>query len=248
MKRSAASIVVISSLLVLGFAVDAFSQLTAVGPIDPLNGFPQWYQDRPVRPGRPGTRLRLCLTEPICEHDRVIPRNPFSRRIGFGHNAFYWEATAEISTRINPRFAKLEMGVMANWRDGVPRRGRRVINFIRIDLRQAPYALYTVIHPFGQETIDLRPAGANGVRVRSVGGRNFSAALRGPVTRFLRGSNPPPGFIGDWSALGRITGSPRGANFFRVIAVSPPGINLGGNIRPNVVQTTRFQVQGRLAR
>ena len=244
MKRKAAKVFVISSLFLLGFAIDAFSQLATVGPLDPVSGFPQWYGDSPIRPGGAATRLVLCLTEPTCEHDRIIPGDRFSQRIGFGQNAFYWGATAEIATRINDRFAKLEMGVRANWTGVPPNRVRRVFNFIRIDLRQAPDALYTVVHPFGRETIDLRPPGAKGVLVRSVGGRNFRASLNGPVTRFLRGTNPAPGFIGDWSVLQRITGSPKNTNFFRVIA--PPGIDLGGTTRPNVVQTTQFRIQGDL--
>jgi hypothetical protein len=182
----------------------------------------------------------LCLTDLVCEFDNPVPRNPFSQRIGFGRQAFYWGATADIG-----RLASLEMGVKTAWVGGVVRDGnQRVMNFIRIDLRQVPDAVYTVTHPFGVETMDLTVPGATGVLVRSVSGRTFRAALNGPVTSFLRGTNPAPGFIGDQSVLQTITGSPNGTNFFRVIG--PPGVNLGGNVRQNVVTTTRFLIQGDL--
>ena len=45
------------ALALAGLASPAFAVLDSVGPVDPANGFPQWYMDRN------GTVLELCVNQ-----------------------------------------------------------------------------------------------------------------------------------------------------------------------------------------
>ena len=241
MKTKTAKFMVFLPLFVLGFALTAHAQLT-VGPLNPATGFPQWYQD----PTAPAAQLEICLDQVLCEFTPPIQGNRFSQRIGFGKRAFFWNAQANIGQR-----AEMEMGIQTLFTGGVVRNGnQRVRNFIRIDLRNLPrQGTYRVVHPFGTETFNVVPDPVNGNLevnfVRDVGGRNFSSALNGPVTRFLRSVNPPAGFLGNASVFTRVTGSPTNRNFFRLIG--PAGVNLGGPpTQRNVVTTNQFKIMGQV--
>jgi hypothetical protein len=128
---------------------------------------------------------------------------------------------------------------------------RRVLNHIRIDLRNLPVnGTYRVIHPFGTNTFNVT-LGPNGRRevdfVQQTGGANFNAALNGPVGPFVRPVNSPdPRFIGSPDTAQRVTGAVApGRNFFRIIG--PANADLGGVApRQNIITQTRFSVAGQV--
>ena len=74
--------------------VPARAELAAVGPLDPANGFPLWYQDQA------GTTLELCLDTvssaagPLCLLAQPNPNAPISFPDNFGAEAFWWSATS----------------------------------------------------------------------------------------------------------------------------------------------------------
>jgi hypothetical protein len=240
MSTKAMKFLFLLPLLILGLASHADAQLVR-GPINPANGFPLWYQDSAGVP----TRLQLCLDPVSCEADPPLA-GAFSQAIGFGRQAFWWEATADIG-----RLATIQIGIRTSWVGGVVARGNQlVINFIRIDVRNLPAGgLYVITHPFGVERINVVADPITGRFdinfLRSVRGRPLSAnVLAGPVTKFLK-APARAGFIGDPKIARRITGSPRGTNFFRIRA--PAGVDIGGNPTPNVITQSLFLVQGQLA-
>ncbi|MCX7771116.1 MAG: carboxypeptidase regulatory-like domain-containing protein, partial [Proteobacteria bacterium] len=116
---------------------------------------------------------------------------------------------------------------------------------IRMDV-PAP-GTYTVIHPYGQETFNVEAIGpGHEIRMsRDIEMIGFNTLHNGAVGPVLVAIDPlpPTGFVGDINVDQRVTGSPCGTNFFRVIG--PPGVDLGNG--PGVpVETDLFAVQGKL--
>jgi len=68
--------------IVLGFWSSAHPALLAVGPTDPINGFPQGYQDTN------GVQLQLCLDPINCVPDRPIAAMLSHKRLALelGHS------------------------------------------------------------------------------------------------------------------------------------------------------------------
>ncbi|MEM5786067.1 MAG: hypothetical protein AAGU11_02040 [Syntrophobacteraceae bacterium] len=225
-------------ILLFGLAAEATAQLVA-GPINPANGFPRTIQSPGLTPAAPPMVVRLCLVNAFCSNDPPIPGNAFSERVGFGREVFYWRATADIG-----RVATLEMGVATRWAGGVvANRRQRVVNFIRVDLRNLPSGgTYRVLHPFGAETFNVVADAQGRFNVDFI--RSAGLGQPSPVTKFLKAANAPAGFLGDSNTPSRVTGSPIRRNFFRVIG--PAGVDLGGTVQPNVVATSLFTVEGTL--
>lgn len=78
-------------ILVIGHWQAAYADLAAVGPVDPLKGFPSWYQDIN------GLQLEICLNPSFCLPDPPDPANPFDAITGFGAEAFWWGADATVA-------------------------------------------------------------------------------------------------------------------------------------------------------
>ncbi|MEM5788109.1 MAG: hypothetical protein AAGU11_12385 [Syntrophobacteraceae bacterium] len=249
MNTKRIELLVLALLLVAGFAGIAEARLSTVSPTT-ANGFPLWYSDLPAT-NAAGTRLGLCVDATFCDVSSAIAGNPLSERTGFGRKAWYWRAQTRI-TRGNQVIAEVKMGVEAGYVGGAVAAPRRMTNnFIIIELKNLPVdGNYTVIHPYGRNTFRVvaEPGGGNRevTFINRVGGRNFSLALNGPVGRYLKGVDPAPplGFIGWHNTLQTVTGSPGGTNFVRIIG--PPGANLGGTTRPNVVTQNQFFLSGQL--
>lgn len=219
--------------------------LTAIGPIDPQNGFPLWYRDST------GLQLRLCVGDPVrCLFtDPPIAGNAFSQQIGFGANAFYMRARADLNAGPNGDPADLELALKAAFTNGPPANGQQVV-FGRIRFRAAGLennTTYVLTHPYGVDNI---PTDNNGnidfsldVGCTADDGLvacDFTRAFGSRVDPFLTAvaPAPPAGFIGDPTILQTLTGSPFGTNFFRI-----QGTNAGGQ-GVNVVQTDLFRLQG----
>ncbi len=217
-----------------------------IGPINPQNGFPEYVQDAQ------GLALSICLDEPMCFFDPVDPDNPFSVQIGFGAEGFWWAAEAGIATP-SGFDARLIMAAEAAFNLEVPVDGDQFpFTRLRIRMDGVEPGIYTVTHPFGQESFLLgegeRP------RIRTSYDIEFAAdsVHQGRVGPFLTWDNtepaPPPGYIGDASIAHTIAGSPCGTNFFRIEATALDGvtpIDLDG-AGSNVVQTDQFIVMGKL--
>ena len=260
--------------VVLGFGQTAGAAMTAVSPaVDPVNGYPLWYQDVT------GLQLPLCFDALNCFADPVDPTNPDSVALGVGGETFYALAEAlipmpalEIPNPPNPPLiggqALLVLGVEGAFDGlGLPAVGQQMV-FTRARFRiDAPVAgIYTVTHPFGVEQWNVVVPGRRAINSEvgepHVAGNigligdigclaapcDFSLALAGLNGPFLMwdpaiAPAAPAGFLGSFNTPHEITGSPIGRNIFRVDG--PVGSNLGG---PGIdfVETNLFNLQGQV--
>jgi hypothetical protein len=235
--------IMLAVMLVIGLSHAAFAALAAVGPTNPQNGFPLWYQDGAA------LSLELCLDGVNCVFDPPIPGNNFSQLIGFGAEAFYWSADALIP--IPTGNALLVLALEAAWEspDGNPLDGTQLaFNRLRIRIDAPVNGTYVVTHPFGTEVFTNVIAGPSAINLTSdIGAPTpaFDVALSGAVGPFLTAVAPAPpvGFVGNALLDQTVTGSPTGNNFFRV--QGPAGSNLDG-LGGTEVQTALFAVQGKI--
>jgi hypothetical protein len=250
-KTKKGVVVILSVLALLTFTLAARSQaaLQAVGPTDPINGFPQWYQDTN------GVTLGLCLDPVNCLVDPVVPGNDFSALTGFGGEAFWWSTETGIPIAAGGALPTgggsllvLAMEAAYGGLTELPVDGEQV-SFGRIRIRiDTPVAgTYTVTHPFGVNVFEAA-AGINGVNFTEDIGClalpcDFSLALASNIGPFLTAvaPAPPAGFLGNALVDQTVTGSPNGTNFFRI--EGPAGSNLDG-LGNDTIETDLFSVSG----
>ena len=219
------------------------------GPISADNGFPTWYQDDR------GLRLELCLDEGadaggLCLTPLNDPNAPPTLD-NFGDvEAFWWVGDARMANIGvgGAGDARLRLAAEAAFANEAAVDGDQV-SFGRIRVRVEnlrPGTVYKVTHPYG--VMNLRSDGTGVINVtRDVGcvvtPCNFNTALRSPVfDGFLRWTrNAPAGHIGNPNVDHRVTGSPKGTNFFRI-----QGPNVGGRGN-DTRQTFLFSLAGRRA-
>jgi len=225
-----------------------------IGPVNPVNGFPEYVVDSE------GVAMQICLDEiasdgtPVgCLFDPPDPdATSFSSQIGFGAEAFWWLAESSIDT---PRLSALVVqAIEAAFVAEVPIDGEQFpFTRLRIRVDMPEPGIYTVIHPYGEETF-IVDAIDNGQEIRESFDIEFAAdtvhqGRVGPVLRWdATPPAPPPGYLGDGLTEHTITGSPCGNNFFRVVGVGLDGvtpIDLDGNGN-NLVQNDLFVVAGQL--
>src|SRR5262245_29935070 len=232
--------------------------LAAAGPVDPANGYPQFYQDKA------GLTLAPCLDQVAgdpCVLAGTIPNPsaPITFPTNFPEEFFYGAADADIG----PPFAGVATGrARLNLRmegafgnpAGTVANGDQVV-FARFRFRArdgglTPGATYTVTHPFGVQTFVAEADGT----INSTDDQgctavppacDFTLVLTSTnVGPFLKWDStapaPPAGFIGDGVTPHKITGSPSGNNIFRV-----DGPNVGGP-GVNTIQTDLFTVIGKI--
>lgn len=227
--------IVAAVLLVFSSVQSADAELSAFGPIHPVNGFPVWYQDTN------GLTLELGLDPVLNLFDPPIPGNAFSELIGFGSEGFYWIAEANLDLDAT-NSAFYEAALEYAFANEDPVDGDQFV-FVRLRFRiDAPVAgRYIVTHPYGVDVFDVEVPGVRAINETiDVGGQtpDFGTALRGRVGPFLVAVDPPApaGFIGGGAAsLQTVTGSPFGTNFLRV--QGPGGID---------VQTDQFMLSGKI--
>lgn len=254
-------------LFSIAFVPAAFAGLAAIGPPDPVTGFPQYYTDTlgvsawlPVPPfGVPAVGGAI-VTPPTMIFDAVTA-DPFSATVGFGTEAFYWVTTSVINT---PAFGKITFraGVEASFAGGVAVTGQQTaFSRLRVRFPSAPVpGDYTIQHPFGTEIVTVTAAditrnkGINFTRdITLPTPLVFSGPLTGDVGPFLTQllplpavapGTPPPfdtGWIGDGVTLATVTGSPTGFNKVRVTA--PVGVDLDG-AGNNFIESDQFTTSG----
>jgi hypothetical protein len=210
----------IAALGLATIAAPAHAALTAVSPNMDGLGLPQWYDDG-------AQKLTICPTgTPNCG-----PPVPFVPSPGGGGEAFYNRAVAKLtagSTNLTVSLA-VEAAFDPVFTDSP-------VTFTRVRSKisgAAPNSTYTVIEPFGTQTVDTNGAGSGtttdqvGCAITFAGAPcDWSAALRGGVGPWLRwdpdvGVPTPAGFLGDGANDHQIIGSPLGQNF---VEMSGPGI------------------------
>jgi hypothetical protein len=207
-------------------AAPAGASLSAVGPVNPRTGYPDWYQDGT------GLQLSLCLDGlPLCSAAPADLAPPDGE-------AFWWRATTTLTS--GSVKAVMALGQEAAWLDG----GRISFGRIRVAITGAtPGGVYSVRHPYGSMTLT---ADASGVakQTTDIGCAaapcDWAAALGtglGPALLHWDASPPAPqpGYIGDAATPHKVVGSPTGFNAF---SVSGPGI---------AQSTDLLTVEGKLA-
>ncbi|TMB24937.1 MAG: hypothetical protein E6J71_00230 [Deltaproteobacteria bacterium] len=245
--RSRVTAALASLVLFLCLAAGAQGQpctvpLVGFGPIDPADGFPQYYLDSN------NLALAQCL-DSVCDPAFALPDpgQPITFPDNFPADFFYHRAQASMNGPNGQTFL-LDIALLGSFINGTPVDGDQIV-FSRLRVRATgvvPGATYTITHPFGVETVT-----ADGVPPRLIDfTRNigrvrlaFGLALNGdvgPFLTFLAGAVPPaPGTIGTGAADQTVTGSACGTNLFKV---EGPDLPVGG------IQTGLFNnVVGRRA-
>lgn len=236
--------------------IENTERLAYRGPVDPVHGFPLWYED--------GTGRRLALglepdplTPAVGDYD---PAAPLAIPTNFPDEAFYFLAESRMDVTAaggGTARARLVLALEAAFGGaGDPRPGMQVV-FARIRVRiddVVPLATYLVTHPYG--VTPPLPADDRGrvfwTRDLGLADGDPDAVLRsGQVAPFLVGAGAPPGYLGDGVSQTTVTGSPLGTNLFRI---DGPGIGATTGPRdpadptnPDRVVSTLFTVQGKLA-
>ncbi len=212
-----------------------------VGPQNPNNGFPVWFQDTN------GIGVELCLDTNFCFFDPVDPLNPFSVQIGFGPEAFWWSAEAAIDNPAVGFSALLVMAVEAAFVNENPVDGEQFpFTRLRIRVDVPSPGTYTITHPYGTEVFIVTAVGqGNEINMsRDIPVVGFDTIHNGAVGPLLIAVNPAPptGFLGDFNIDQTVTGSPCDTNFFSIQA---PTVDLGSGAGV-AVSTDQFALQGKV--
>jgi len=210
--------------------------LTAVGPLNPDNGFPLYYVD--------ATQLALgpCVDPvgfcpPLSLPDPTAP-------VVFPNNfpsAFFYELAIGRITLPSGGRARVTLAVQGSFVGGVVAPGNQLA-FGRVRIRAdglVAGATYTFTHPYGVDVLQADGLGSVNVS-NDVGTTGFAGPLASRVGPFLvwdaSPPAPPPGFVGSPGVDHRVTGSPCGTNLFRIEGA---GLPAGG------LQTDLFSVAGK---
>ncbi len=212
---------------IVGTGTSTTSGATAVqsGPLDPINGFPEYVTDST------GLSLQRCLDAAVCAFDPVVPNDPFSLQIGSGGEAFYWAADNLLNNGAGNLILKTTMAAETaflgeNPATGGPLDGTQ-FPFLRLRfvLHAPADGTYTVKHPYGTEIFTV--VGATGSRdIFSTVDRGLTAnsVQTGSVGPFLVTNGPTPaGYVGDAATPVQVLGSPCGRNSVEITGVSPNG-------------------------
>jgi hypothetical protein len=221
--------------------------LVTVGPVNPSNGFPDWYRDTN------GIDLAPCVNpqDPFCGGAVDAPDNtaPITFPDNFPDEFFYTDASADSLTSAGGNKVLAEFALEGAFGSGPPKAGDQIV-FSRIRYRindgLKPDTDYKVTQPFGTDTVHT-DAGATGFFVTQdvgVSPGDFAQALKGRVGPFLEWAPnpndptdvPPTGYIGDGVTPHKVKGSELGTNFVRI---EGPGIGgAAGTTNPNPCPTT----------
>lgn len=209
-----------TAALVASTALAAQADLLAVGPINLQNGFPLWWQDQN------GTQVGICLEANCVPGAPPVVGNAFSQQIGFGAEAFWWGAAADLTNPVGVVLFELAMEAAFLTEDPAP--GDQ-LPFVRLRARADAEAVgtYIITYPFGTLTVNVDAVGA-GLEINetidipgtAVNIPPFSGALatgappvvadatQNGVSVFFSGVNPAPpaGFMGVLGAASTVAG------------------------------------------
>ena len=258
MKTMKNKVKLLCAVLLLGSIGISQAELARVGPIDPNNGYPVWYQDKT------GLALEFCspnATDLLLGNCLILPSDlpngtgPEVFPGNFLDEHFFWNSTALIPLQTGK--ALLVMALEGAFSIGPVLDGDQVV-FSRIRVLidvPEPGGTYTVTHPYG---VEVFPNVAPGTRsifftedIGLVPG-DFTKVLAGRVGPFLQAADPlgnplPPvvlpggnTYLADPNLETQVTGSPFGTNVFRI-----EGPNIGGP-GINMIETDLFSLMGRV--
>jgi hypothetical protein len=226
------------------------AKLAAVGPTDPVTGFPSWYRDSN------GVSTTPCVdgTDPLCGLAAGVMPNPTQPTVfptNYPTEAFYASATATITLPGGGK-AELITGLEASFATAGRVTPGQQVTFGRIRLRIDTPAggHYTVTHPFGVDEFDVPAGGTRTINYTEdvgLGAAGFTGALAARTNPFLSWDTGlvtgPSGaqYLGDPAVPHQVTGSALGTNFFKV---EGPGLGGAGT---GSVQTDLFTVTGKVA-
>lgn len=265
-------ILLLCSLLGMASQAVAQSGLKRVGPVDPVTGFPLWYEDFS------GLKLGLCIDQNRCFFFPPDANLPVSYP-GNWPDEFFYYAIDGLMLGTTGR-ASIRCALEGAYLNGAVVPGDEMV-FTRIRVRVSdliPNGSYTALHPYGTEEL-IAEADGTIFFTRDIGAlaaRDFGEALKGDLNTFClpAGVSASSFTNGDYIAdagltLIQINGSsitvansatPVAQNFFRIIDNNPQGAtpalqvafpayfhagdaNTGG--RP-YIQLDEFAMQGRV--
>ena len=233
-------------------AMPANADLASVGPVNPDNNFPAYFQDGD------DLRLEICETGPNC-----VAAAQFGAPAG---EAFWYLATADIDTPDGG--VTLELATEAAY--AAPGDGQEIaFNRLRLVGKTIEPGTYRAITPYG--TFEVQADARNGIKFTDDQGCMGVAApcapdFPGATTGFL-GPNyltwdtyglteaqggPPAGFIGDGSTPHAVTGSVIDADGDDANGVQPQNffkleqINANDDVVRDMGTTDQFVVQGKV--
>jgi hypothetical protein len=197
------------------------------GPINPVNGFPDWYRDSN------GIEVEACLSnfDPNCNGplESPDPNAEVSFPDNFPEEFFYFTGEATLTaTGGNDVLALYTI-------EGTYGGGNTQTVFGRTRYRirggVVPGAEYKVTNPYGVDTLVGGDDGTIFVTEDvGVGSGNFGGLFEGQVGPFLKwDTNKPAHYLGDPAVPHTVTGSPFNQNF---VKIEGPGIGGPGNPNP----------------
>jgi hypothetical protein len=192
-----ALVALLAAIATTALAAPAHANLSAVGPVNPATGFPDWYQDAS------GVKLQACLDGlPFCPTAAADFKAP-------NGEGFYWNAQADLA--IGGGSAKLILAQEGAFLNA----DRIAFGRVRVTVKAAaPSTTYTFTEPYGTVSVTTDGLG-NGRFSQDYGCGaapcDWTAALTSPFTTFLRwnpGVAPaaPSGYVGDGITPHAVTG------------------------------------------
>lgn len=244
-----------TAFVALGATSVPGAHLTAVGPINPVDGFPVWYADDSA----PSLRLALCnqVSDPNCNIAGTLPdpTKPQSFPDNWPVESFYQLASATL-TAGNGGKAVFTGALEATFKNNLVAKAGDQTVFSRLRVKITglhPNTDYVVHHPYGNEKLTSDGGGiiffTDDV---GAGSPNFADATNGRYGPFLQwdpavGDTPPAGYLADPAVNHKVIGSPvtdaagHPQNYFEV-----DGPDVGGT-GVNTITTDLFSLTGKLA-
>src|SRR5262249_46654458 len=122
--------------------------LTRVGPVNPVGGFPQYYEDST------GLRLQLCQDPARCFFALPNPALPLAFPTNFPDEQIYWALNGDMTGATGAK-AIFVLALEAAFVNGVPEAGQQMV-FARTRIRITGLtdgATYVITHPYGTMTV-----------------------------------------------------------------------------------------------
>jgi K319-like protein len=219
-----------SGSIVDGAGTQRANEITKFGPINPDNGFPDWYRDSR------GNEVEPCLqaADPMCNAPEVPdPDQATTFPDNFPGEFFYWLGEASMTANGDNAFLA-EFAVEGTFAAEVPRFPDQMV-FTRTRYRVRggvlPDSDYTITSPYGVDVVHTDADQTEFFVTEDVGATAgaFGQLFAGQVGPFLKwDADKPAGYLGDPTVPHTVTGSRLGTNY---VKVEGPGI--GGTNNPN---------------
>jgi hypothetical protein len=201
------------------------------GPINPENGFPDWYRDSR------GNEVEPCLqaADPNCNAPEVPdPDRPTVFPDNFPGEFFYWMGEAALTAN-GDNDVLAEFAVEGTFAAEIPRFPDQMV-FTRTRYRVRgglqPDTDYKITNPYGVDIVHTDPGSTELFVTEDVGATAgaFGELLGGQVGPLLKWNtnDAPAGYLGDPAVPHTVEGSRFGTNF---VMIEGPGI--GGPSNPN---------------